>query len=142
MKCRGFYWGLSLGSVGSGTRFLGPVWISNPERVTIGNDCSLNRGIIMNIRAPLSIGNHVRIGSGVIINTAGLEYDAPRDARPHTEAPVVLEDGAWIGAGAIINAGVTIGIDAVVGAGAVVTRDVEPRTVVGGVPARLIKPVS
>ena len=53
-------------------------------------------------------------------------------------APIVLEDGAWIGGGAIVLQGVTIGCGAVVAAGAVVTKDVEAYDIVGGVPAAVI----
>lgn len=53
--------------------------------------------------------------------------------------PVVLKRNCWIGAGATILPGVTVGENAIVGAGAVVTKDVEPDTVVGGIPAKLIK---
>ncbi|NTV62282.1 MAG: hypothetical protein HGA65_01930, partial [Oscillochloris sp.] len=53
--------------------------------------------------------------------------------------PVVIEDGVWIGAGALILPGVTIGAGAIVGAGALVTKSVAPDTVVGGVPARVIR---
>ena len=55
--------------------------------------------------------------------------------------PITVEHDAWIGAGASILGGTTVGHEAVVGAGAVVTEDVEPRTVVGGVPAEKIKDV-
>lgn len=54
-------------------------------------------------------------------------------------APVHIGAHAWLGAGAIVLPGVTVGEGAIVAAGAVVTKDVAPRTVVGGVPARLIK---
>jgi acetyltransferase-like isoleucine patch superfamily enzyme len=62
------------------------------------------------------------------------EPPAPEDIRP-----VVIEDGVWIAARAIILKGVTIGRGSVVGAGAVVTADVPPRTVVAGNPAKVIK---
>ena len=52
---------------------------------------------------------------------------------------MVLKRNCWIGAGATILPGVTVGENAIVGAGAVVTKDVEPNTVVGGIPAKLIK---
>jgi len=52
---------------------------------------------------------------------------------------VVLKRNCWIGAGATILSGVTVGENAIVGAGAVVTKDVEANTVVGGIPAKLIK---
>ncbi|WP_425452463.1 acyltransferase [Companilactobacillus formosensis] len=54
-------------------------------------------------------------------------------------APIHIKEGAWIGARAVLLPGVTIGEHAIVGAGAVVTKDVEPYTVVGGNPAKLIK---
>lgn len=54
---------------------------------------------------------------------------------------VKIKDDVWIGAGAIILSGVTIGECSVIGAGAVVTKDVEPYTVVAGVPARKIKDI-
>jgi acetyltransferase-like isoleucine patch superfamily enzyme len=53
--------------------------------------------------------------------------------------PVAIEDRVWIGARAIILKGVTVGHDAVVAAGSVVTRDVPPRTVAAGVPARVVR---
>ncbi|MCB1356319.1 MAG: hypothetical protein KDK53_07450 [Maritimibacter sp.] len=55
--------------------------------------------------------------------------------------PITVEDYAWIGAGAIVLPGVTIGTGAVVAAGAVVTRDVAPRSIVAGNPARLLRSV-
>lgn len=65
-----------------------------------------------------------------------------RDAngfRQHVDAPIVIEDGAWIGAGAIILAGVTIGRDSIVGAGSVVTRDIPPLVLAAGNPAKVIR---
>lgn len=59
----------------------------------------------------------------------------------NTAHPIVVEDYAWIGAGAIVLPGVTIGKGAVVAAGAVVTRDVAPRTIVAGNPARFLRGV-
>jgi acetyltransferase-like isoleucine patch superfamily enzyme len=78
----------------------------------------------------------------MVIDT-GLELDHPSPAseRPHVAKAIVVNDGAWIGAGAIILSGVTIGENSVVGAGSVVTKDVPPQTVVAGNPARVVKQI-
>lgn len=92
---------------------------------------------------------HIHIESGVILGAGVHIYvnnhnfdrlDMPiQDQGHYPSKPVRVRRGAWIGARAVILRGVTIGENAVVGAGAVVTRDVPPRTVVGGVPARIIR---
>lgn len=58
--------------------------------------------------------------------------------QPNTTAPIVLHDDVWLGARAIVLPGVTIGTGAIVAAGSVVTRDVQPMSIVGGSPARTI----
>lgn len=90
----------------------------------------------------LTIGTRVGIGPGVKILTSAHELPADREV-PIMDgalrfAPVVIEDGADLGVGAIILPGVTVGRGAQVGAGAVVTRDVPPYAIVAGVPAKQI----
>ena len=113
----------------------GRIAISGTNLV-IGHSCTINDGAILNALDKLSIGNHVRISYHVIILTAGLDATQPYQTRKHTQAPVTIKDGVWIGAGAIILPGVTIGEGAIVGAGALVTKDVSPYTTVVGVPAK------
>lgn len=90
------------------------------------------------------IGDRVYTSPMVQIVAVDHVFDDP--ARPFVEQGITargitIEDDVWIGSGAVITDGVRIGRGAVVAAGAVVTRDVEPHTVVGGVPARLLRPV-
>jgi acetyltransferase-like isoleucine patch superfamily enzyme len=101
--------------------------------IRIGNGTYLNRNTEVVAATSVSIGRDCKIARDVII------MDTDQHALPGAEleaAPIVIEDRVWIGARAIILKGVTIGHDAVVGAGSVVTRDVPPRAVVAGVPAR------
>jgi acetyltransferase-like isoleucine patch superfamily enzyme len=83
------------------------------------------------------IGKHVRIGWDCLIMDR--DYHAPPGEEEERTAPIIIEDNVWIGARAIILKGVTIGHDAVVGAGSVVTKNVEPCTMVAGNPARVVK---
>ena len=87
--------------------------------------------------AKITIGTKVAISREAFICTAS--HDITKPERPLFTAPITICDGVWIGARAIILPGVTIGEGAVVAAGAVVTKDVDPFTVVGGNPAKFIK---
>lgn len=91
-------------------------------------------------RGRIEIGQNVLVGARVSFETAshGLIYE-PGRGRSATTQSIVVEDEAWIGAGAIILQGVTIGRGAVIAAGAVVKDDVPARTVAGGVPARVLR---
>lgn len=88
-------------------------------------------------KRPLTIGNNVSIAGEVRVYTMEHDIDSPVFAE--TGAPVTIEDYAVIGTRVTILPGVTIGEGAVVASGAVVTRDVPPYTVVGGVPAKFIR---
>lgn len=106
------------------------------NRITIGDNTVINRFTYLDGRAPLYIGNNVNISHYALIQT--LTHDPQNPQFITLEKPVAIMDHAWIGARAIIMPGVTVGEGAVVAAGAVVSRDVEPYTIVGGVPARRI----
>jgi|SRR3989344_653080 len=107
-----------------------------PKNVTVGQGTIIGDHATLDGRAPLTIGNHVDIASQVMIYNS--EHDIHSDDMRPIEAPVVIEDYVFIGPRAIILSGVTIGKGAVVAAGAVVTKDVPPRAIVGGVPAQII----
>ena len=117
------------------------VTILYPQNVTIGERVSLNRNTMITAKAQISIGNHVLIGPNVVINSGNhghTEKNVTMDCQPHILSPIIIEDDVWIGANSVILAGVTLGKGCVVGAGAVVTKNVEPYSIVGGVPAKKI----
>ena len=100
----------------------------------------MNFGGIVLDSSPVTIGNHVEIATGVQLLTAEHPLDpAERKAGIQLNRPITIEDGVWIGGGAIVLPGVTIGENSVIGAGSVVTRDIEPGVVAVGNPCRVIR---
>lgn len=114
-----------------------PVTIYAPDHLELGDQVDI--GEFTHIRADggVRIGNRVLIASHVVITSRAHPTVLPRYGIVE-DAPVVIEDDVWIGAGAIVLPGVTVGRGAIIGAGAVVTKSVEPRTIVAGVPAKQI----
>jgi maltose O-acetyltransferase len=110
------------------------------SQIHIGEGAWIGQGVYFDTRAPIHIGARVGISPGVRLVTADHEPGNPeRRAGAYAPRPIRVEDGAWVGTGAIVLSGVTIGAGAVVAAGAVVHRDCEPHTLYGGVPARPIR---
>ena len=87
--------------------------------------------------APVRIGDNSTVSQGAYLCTASHDITSPLN--PLVTAPIVVEDQAWVAAGAFVGMGVKIGQGAVVGARAAVFKDVEPWTVVGGNPAKYLK---
>lgn len=106
------------------------------RRVSIGNGTVVNQKCLIYTSGGLIIGNNVSISAEVALITGTHDINDPGFLSDYR--PIVIDDYAWIGTRAMILQGVTIGQGAVVMAGAVVTKDVEPFAVVGGVPARQI----
>ncbi|RJP21314.1 MAG: acyltransferase [Candidatus Abyssobacteria bacterium SURF_5] len=112
------------------------------NKMEIGDGTWIGQQCFFHGAGGLRIGKNVGIGPAVKIITSyhdGNDKEKPIIHTPIRFAPVVIEDDADIGTGSVILPGVTIGRGAQVGAGAVVSQAVEPYTVVGGVPARLIR---
>lgn len=108
--------------------------------VVIGDHTRI--GIHNTIIGPVTIGNHVNLAQGITVTALNHNFDDTTkriDEQGIATKPVVISDDVWIGANAVILPGVIIGRHAVVAAGAVVTKDVPDNTIVGGVPATIIK---
>ena len=122
---------------------------SGIENISIGNNVALGSGLkILTTRAKVSIGNDVMFGPNVTVITGDHRIDilgrpmislTDRDKLPENDQDVVLEGDNWIGANATILKGVKIGFGAVVAAGSLVNHDVPPFSIVGGVPAKVLK---
>lgn len=119
------------------------------KNVSLGDNCFIaERVVFFCSRAKITIGNHVMIARESLLITGSHRTDmigrymdelTDFDKRDCDDRDIVICDDVWIGSRAIILKGVTIGEGAVIAAGAVVTKDVEPYSIVGGSPARLIK---
>ncbi len=108
--------------------------------ITLGKNVFINSGCRFQDWGGIQIGDGTLIGHSVVIATInhGLSPEKRHDNIP---APVIIGKNVWIGSNATILPGVTVGDNAVVAAGAVVTKDVDANTVVGGVPARVIRKI-
>lgn len=130
--------------IGRGTTVWGPIAIGGARRpaarLVIGERCSINGRCTFDVAAAITIGDEVAFGHEVLIVTGGHRIGPPeRRAGALEVAPVRIDDGAWLGARVTVLPGVRIGRGAVVAAGALVRDDVEPDTLVAGVPARVIR---
>lgn len=108
--------------------------------VTIGDYTRI--GIHCTLIGPVCIGNHVNLAQGITVTALNHNFEDSSkriDEQGVSTKPVVIGDDVWIGTNAVILPGVTIGSHCVVAAGAVVTKDIPDHTLVGGVPAKVIK---
>jgi acetyltransferase-like isoleucine patch superfamily enzyme len=110
------------------------------KHITIGKNVFINHGCSFLDIGGITIEDDVLIGPKVSLITENHPRD-PANRKSLDLAKIVIKKNAWIGAGATILPGVTIGENAIVAAGAVVTKDVFDNTIVGGVPAKLIKKI-
>lgn len=111
-------------------------YILAPRYIQIGSDSHINQGCFLDGRGCLEIGNNVSISHYVRLCTGGHDVNSPYFSGEHGK--IKIFDYCWIGIGAIILKNVQIGEGAVVAAGSVVTHDVKPYDIVGGVPAKVI----
>lgn len=110
--------------------------------IHIGENFTGNFNLTILDEADVIIGDNVFIGPNTTLCTVIHAYDAgERNSGIMRSAPIVIHDNVWIAANVVVLPGVTIGEGAIVGAGSVVTRDVDPASVVAGNPARFIRAV-
>lgn len=115
------------------------------SKITIGSFCFIGDEVLIDARGGLTLGDHVTISNRVALLThinVGYPDHPLQKAYPVREDPVTIDEGSYLATGAIVLPGITIGKMSVVAAGAVVTHNVPPKTVVAGVPARVIKKMS
>jgi maltose O-acetyltransferase len=128
------------------SRIWGPLMIrpiGGAKNIEIGKGTFVNTEIRFGVpREKVIIGDYVQVGPRVMFETVSHDLTfIPGKGRGGCSKPIIVKNGVWIGAGSIITQGVTIGSGSVIAAGAVVIKDVAANTVVGGVPAKLLKKI-
>lgn len=130
-------------TVGKRVVYYPGIKLTSVHRMTIGDDVDFAWGVVVTGGGRVDIGDRVLIGYYTMILSANHVIPRGRGlifGSGHDKKPVVIHSDVWIGAGCTILPGVTIGEGAVVAAGSVVVKHVEPYKIVGGVPARVIRP--
>ncbi|MBE6372439.1 MAG: acyltransferase [Lentisphaerae bacterium] len=134
--------------IGRDVVFYSGISIGFGKKLKIGSGVDIAAGVRITTKGGVSIGNRVWIGYETMIISSNhtippdrqpIFLDSESTACPDTLKEVIIEDDVWIGGRAVILPGVTIGHGAVIAAGSVVTKDVPPFAIYGGVPAKLIR---
>ncbi len=110
------------------------------KNITIGKNVFINSGCRFQDQGGITLGDGALIGHNVVMATLNHDF-APEKRGTMHPAPIVIGRNVWIGSNATILPGITIGDGAIIAAGAVVTKNVPENTVVGGVPATVIKKI-
>lgn len=129
-------------TIGKRVTFYPYLWIENGRNLVIEDDVDLAMGVVLVSPGGLRIGARTLVGYRTQIFSTNHLIPGPTEkifSAGHTKNPVNIGADVWIGAAAVILPGVTIGDGAVIAAGSIVTKDVPPLAIVGGVPARLIR---
>ena len=163
---RACYWRALGMSIGRGAK-LGKIIVTWPHKISLEEKCSLEHGIYLNAAGGYSAGIAITIGAGTFVGSGcefnaiesirvgqncliasgsrfidhnhGIELGTAMKLQPEISAAIVLGSDVWVGANCVVLKGITIGDGAIVAAGSVVTKSVEPYTIVGGAPAKLIR---
>jgi acetyltransferase-like isoleucine patch superfamily enzyme len=133
--------------IGEHTLFEPMVWITAPgdARIRIGSGCFLNIAVMIASEHMVEIGDHCMLANGCFVSDAAHRFDDPDMPVPWqgftSKGPARIGDNCWLGANVVVTSGVTIGERCVIGANSVVTRDIPPRTIAAGSPARVIREI-
>jgi acetyltransferase-like isoleucine patch superfamily enzyme len=134
-------------SIGRATLLEPSCWITIADsgRVRIGEGCFLNIGTMVACQNEVTIGDHVMFANGCFVSDASHRFDDPETPVTWqgftTKGPTRIGSNCWFGLGCVVTTGVTVGERCVIGANSVVTRDLPPRTICAGAPAKVIREI-
>lgn len=123
--------------IGKGLVLKNNVIIKSPWNLILGDNCWIGENVWIDNLDKISIGNNVCISQGALLITGNHDYT--KSSMPYRNAPIKVEDGAWIGANVTVTAGVTVAENSVLTVGSVVTKSTEPNMIYQGNPAKAIR---
>jgi len=119
------------------------IYAHDNGKLIVGNNFTINTNSQLGASfGKIVIGDNCAIASNCVLRASNHTFentDVPFREQGHIYGEIILEDDVWVSANCVITANTRIGMSSIIGAGSVVTRDVEPYSVIGGVPARLIR---
>jgi acetyltransferase-like isoleucine patch superfamily enzyme len=133
--------------VGGGTLLEPGCWLTlAPEaHIEIGEDCFLNRGVMLAALDRIEIGDHVMFANGCFVGDSAHRFDDPDVPVTQqgfaSKGPVRIGSNCWFGVNCVVTSGVEIGERCVIGANSVVTEDLPPGVIAAGIPARVIREI-
>lgn len=131
------------GEVGVGVWVEPPIYVAYGQHTFVGDGSYINFGLTLVDDSEIHIGKRVLIAPHVTFSTAGHPlHPELRSTGEQFSSRITVEDDVWIGSHVTILPGVTIGYGSVIAAGAVVTQNVPPMVIVGGVPAKIIRAIT
>jgi acetyltransferase-like isoleucine patch superfamily enzyme len=134
-------------TIGANTLLEPGCWITMaPDaRISIGSGCFLNKHTMLAAQERIEIGDHVMFANHCFVGDADHRYDDPDTPVPLQgfipRGHVRIGDNVWFGVNCVVTGGVEIGERAVIGANSVVTRDIPPRTIAAGAPAKVLREI-
>ncbi len=139
---RGFFYRLLCQGTGTNLLLYPNCYIIFSHRITLGKRVAINVGTYLDGRGQIEIGDHVMIGPGCVLSSCEhgfAQVDIPMWQQPIVYDKITIQNDVWIGGNVCVKSGVTIHEGSVIAAGSVVTKDVPPYSIVGGVPAKIIR---
>lgn len=139
---RALFWSFFLKKIGQRVYIMSSVIIMSPQNIELGSDVLINTSSKLGGQKGIIIGSYVQLGYNVSLFTQNHAYQSknkPIMKQGNYGEKIIIEDDVWIGTNAVILPGVKLGKGSIIGANAVVTKDVKPYSIVGGIPAKHIK---